>query len=51
MVPEKLPFDEAMEVLANIIAQEYLHSLTEKISAHPRPEIKPLPVISSERKN
>ena len=48
MAPAKEPFDEALKILADLIAEKYLRVLTEKTAATPSPETKPLPKTSAD---
>jgi hypothetical protein len=49
MTPERAPFDEALKILADLIAERYLRVLTEKNVVTPAPETKHLPGTSADQ--
>lgn len=51
MVPEKAPFDEALKILADLIAEKHLRFLTERTAATASPETKTQPGTSSDEHN
>lgn len=51
MIPEKAPFDEALKILADLIAEKHRRFLTEKTAATPSPEAKPQPGTNIDEDN